>query len=83
MEDNYFNVVLVSTVQQHEPVITIYICTMASQVSLVINNTPANAGDLKDAGLILGSGISPGGERGNPLQYACLENPCIGEPGGL
>ena len=36
---------------------------------------PANAGDLRNMGLILGSGISPGGEHGNPLQYSCLENP--------
>ena len=28
----------------------------------------------KDAGLITGSGRSPGGENGNPLQYSCLEN---------
>ena len=33
---------------------------------------PANAGD---AGSIPGSGISPGGGNGNPLQYSCLENP--------
>ena len=35
-----------------------------------------NAGD---PGLITGSGISPGGGNGNPLQYSCLENPmdCI------
>ena len=26
-------------------------------------------------GLIPGSGRSPGGENGNPLQYSCLENP--------
>ena len=26
-----------------------------------------------DMGLILGSGRSPGGENGNPLQYSCLE----------
>ena len=36
---------------------------------------PANAGDLRNVGLILGSGISPGREHGNPLQYSCLENP--------
>ena len=28
-----------------------------------------------DAGLIPGSGGSPGGRHGNPLQYSCLENP--------
>ena len=31
-----------------------------------------NAGDT---GLIPGSGRSPGGGHGNPLQYSCLENP--------
>ena len=28
-----------------------------------------------DVGLVLGSGRSPGGGNGNPLQYSCLENP--------
>ena len=37
-----------------------------------IKNLPANTGD---AGLIPGSGRSPGGGNGNPLQYSCLENP--------
>ena len=40
----------------------------------VVKNPPANAGDTGDAGSILGSGRSPGGENGNPLQYSCLEN---------
>ena len=31
--------------------------------------------DAGDAGLIPGSGRSPGGGHGNPLQYSCLENP--------
>ena len=34
-----------------------------------------NAGDFADVGSILGSGRSPGGGHGNPLQYSCLENP--------
>ena len=38
-------------------------------------NPPANAGDIRDVGLILGSGGSPGKEHGNLLQYSCLENP--------
>ena len=46
-----------------------------SQVVLVIENLPANAGDVGDSGLIPGSGTSPGGGHGNPLQYFCLENP--------
>ena len=41
----------------------------------MVKNPPANAGDAGDMGLIPGSGISPGGEHGNPLQYFCLENP--------
>ena len=36
---------------------------------------PANAGDLRDAGSILGLGRSPGGGHGNTLWYSCLENP--------
>ena len=40
----------------------------ASQVALVVKNPPANAGDVRDAGSIPGSGRSPGGEHGNPLQ---------------
>ena len=44
---------------------------------------PANAGDVRDAGSIPGSGRSPGGGHGNPLQYSCLENPWTEEPGGL
>ena len=47
----------------------------ASQVVLVIKNPPANAGDIRDMGSIPGSGGSPGGGHGNPLQYSCLENP--------
>ena len=34
-----------------------------------------NAGDAGDAGLITGSGKSPGGEHGNSFQYSCLDNP--------
>ena len=41
----------------------------------VVKNPPANAGDARDMGLIPGSGRSPGGGNGNPLQYSCLENP--------
>ena len=47
----------------------------ASQVSLVVKNQRANAGDLRDMGSIPGSGRSPEGGHGNPLQYTCLENP--------
>ena len=46
-----------------------------SQVVLVVKNSPADAGDTRDAGSIPRSGRSPGEGRGNPLQYSCLENP--------
>ena len=39
---------------------------------LVVKNPPANAGDLRDEGLIIGSGRSPGEGHVNPLQY-CSE----------
>ena len=47
---------------------------------LVVKNPPANTGNTKDGSfiprvLIDGSGKSPGGGHGNPLQYSCLENP--------
>ena len=35
----------------------------------------ANAGDVRDVGLIPGSGRCPGGGHGNPLQYCCPQNP--------
>ena len=40
----------------------------------VVKNPPANAGGTRDIGSIPGSGRSPGGGHGNPLQYSCLEN---------
>ena len=39
----------------------------------VVKN-PANAGDARVTGSIPGSGRSPGGGLGNPLQYSHLEN---------
>ena len=36
---------------------------------------PATPGDIRDLGLIPGSGRLPGEGNGNPLQYSCLENP--------
>ena len=40
----------------------------------VVKNLPANAGDIRDAGLIPGSGRSLVVASGNPLQYSCLGN---------
>ena len=39
----------------------------ASQVALVVENPPANAGDVRDAVLIPGLGKSPGVGHGTPL----------------
>ena len=44
-------------------------------MALLVKNPPANSGDIRDMGLIPGSGRSPGGGHGDPLQYFCLENP--------
>ena len=44
----------------------------ASQVVIVVKNSPANVGDGSS---IPGSRRSPGEGNGNPLQYSCLENP--------
>ena len=41
----------------------------------MVENPPVNAGDIREAGLISGSGRSPGGGHRNPLQCPCLENP--------
>jgi len=50
----------------------------ASQEALVVKNQPANTGDIRDTGLIPGSGRSSASWEahiyGNPLQYSCLQN---------
>ena len=46
---------------------------------LVVKKPPANAGDVRDAGSIPGSGRSPGEGNGNPFQYSCLESPMTEE----
>ena len=40
----------------------------------MVKNPPANAGGAGDMGSIPGLGRSAGEEKGNPLQYSCLEN---------
>ena len=44
-------------------------------MALVVKNLLAHAGDIRDIGLIPGSGRFPGEGNGTPLQYSCLENP--------
>ena len=48
---------------------------VASQMALMVKNPPASTGDVRDTGLIPGSGRSSGGGHNNPLQYSCMENP--------
>ena len=48
-------------------------------MALVVKNPPTNAEDIRNAGLIPGSGRSAGGGHGNSLQYSCLENPMDSE----
>ena len=55
----------------------------ASQVVLVVKNLPAKAGDVRDLGLIPGSGRSPGKGNGNPLQSLARRIPWTEEPDGL
>ena len=47
----------------------------ASKAALVVQNPPANAGNIRDAGSIPGSGRFRGEGNDNPLQSSCLENP--------
>ena len=44
----------------------------------MVNNSPANAGDIRDSGSVPELGKSPGGGHGSSLQYSCLENPMDG-----
>ena len=52
-------------------------------MALMVKNSCANAGDIRDVCSICGSGRSPGEGNGNPLQYSCLENPKDGGACGL
>ena len=55
----------------------------ASQVALVVKNLPANAGDIRDSGLIPGLGRSPGKGNGNPSSIFAWRILWTGDPGGL
>ena len=54
----------------------------ASQVALVVKNPPANAGEIRDADLILGLGRSPGGGHGTHSSILAWRIPWTEEPGG-
>ena len=53
----------------------LYVLCRASQVMLVVEDQPANAGDIRDKGSIPGSGRCPGCGHSNLFQCSCLENP--------
>ena len=48
---------------------------MYINISRVVKNPPADAGDIRDTGSIPESVRSSRGEHDNPLQYSCLGNP--------
>ena len=52
-----------------------YIVTQGFPGGSVVRNPPTNVGAAGDAGLIPGSGRSPGGGNGNPFHNSCLGNP--------
>ena len=52
-------------------------------MALVVQNLPANAGDIRDEGLVPGSGRSPGGGNDNHSSILAWEIPRTEEPGSL
>jgi len=63
-------------VENSSAILRVLKCSVeTSQVTLVVKNQPANAGDIRDVDSIPGLGRSPGGGHDNPFQYSCLENP--------
>ena len=60
-----------------------YRLSWASQVVLVVKNPPAFAGDIRDAGLIPGSGRSPGEGMATHSNILAWRIPQTEELGGL
>ena len=74
----WFDLLVVQGTQESSPTPrfeSINISVFSLQVALVVKNTPANAGDIRDVGSIPGLGSSPRGGHGSLLKYSCLENP--------
>ena len=69
--DWFFSSLHKSVMEKHH-VCKVKLCLLGA---LVVKNSPVNRGDIRDVGSIPGSGRSPGGGHGNPLQCSCLENP--------
>ena len=64
---------LASCFQHNYFEIYVHCCVLPRR--LVVKSLPANVGDKREVGSILGSGRPPGGEHGNPFHYSCPENP--------
>ena len=59
---------------------------MVKNLGLVVKNSPTNAGDIREMGLIPGWGRFPGVGNGNPVATTVFlpgESPQTEEPGGL
>ena len=61
--------------------LALYICH-ASQIALMVKNTSTNAGDVRDTGLIPGSGISPGKDMMTHSNILAWRIPWTEEPRG-
>ena len=61
----------------------LYVIKGISQVVLVLKNVPSNAGDIRNMGLIPGSGSSPGGQHGTHSGILAWRIPWTEEPWGL
>ena len=55
--------------------LSVHICIWGFPSGSVVKNLPDKARNTGNTQLIPGSGRSPGGGNGNPLQYSCLKNP--------
>ena len=65
-------------------IISLHTCHIwVSQVTPVVKDLPASAGDICHVGSIPGSGRSSGERIDNLLQYSCLETPMTEKPGRL
>ena len=56
-----------SVLYHPEDLLWVHLRRTTFQVALGVKNPPANAGDVRDGGLIPGLGRRPGGGQGNPL----------------
>ena len=70
-----FNILKCLTVGSPLPAPIFILLCLNLQVALVVKNSPANAGGIRDTSSIPGSERSFGGGHGNPPQCSCLENP--------